>query len=184
MRKGSFVTAAIVLLSAFASTARADDYTIDAMHGGVTFRVSHLDLSNVYGRFNTVSGSFKIDGANSSFDMAIKADSVDTGNKGRDDHLRGGDFFNAKQFSQITFKSTAVKPVEGGLEVTGDFTMHGVTKPITFTLKGGKVAEMKGKRTGYSTELVLKRSTWGMDKFTQMIGDDVQVAISIEGVSK
>ena len=186
MRRGLLVLTAIVLLPAFSSVARADEFTIDSVHSGVTFHVSHLDLTYVYGRFNSFSGDFKIDGGNSAFNMTIKVDSVDTGNKQRDGHLTGGDFFNAKQFSQMTFKSTAVKPVEGGYEVTGDFTMHGVTQPITFTLKGGKEAEFpKGvKRTGFSTQFTLKRSAYGMDKMVPMIGDEVYVAIGFEGAGK
>ena len=183
MRKGFIVLAALVAL---ASTARAQQYKIDSAHAGVNFRVTHIGLSWTFGRFNDVSGEFTVDGANSAFSVTIKADSIDTGNKQRDGHLSSPDFFNVKQFPLITFKSTAVKPVDGGLEVTGDFTLHGVTKPITFTLKGGNSAEMpKGvKRTGYTTELVLKRSEYEMDKMIPAAGDDVHVAISFEGTAK
>src|SRR5262249_11112345 len=109
-----------------------------------------------------------------------------TNNKKRDEHLRSPDFLNAKQFPGIAFKSTAVKPIQDGFEVTGDLTLHGVTKSITFPLKGGaKAAFPKGSlRTGYSTELLLKRSAFGMDKMLQAVGDDVYVAISFEGVKK
>src|SRR5437763_1484477 len=81
---------------------------------------------------------------------------------------QGPDFFNAKQFPLIAFKSSAVKPVEGGLQVTGDLTLHGVSRPVTFVLRGGKTAEFpKGvQRVGYSVELTIKRSDFGMDKFT------------------
>ncbi|MFL5341647.1 MAG: YceI family protein [Gemmataceae bacterium] len=183
MRKGFIVVAALLVL---APVARAQHYAVDPAHAGVNFRVTHVGLSWTFGRFNDVSGEFTVDGANSTFALTIKADSVDTGNKQRDGHLCSPDFFNVKQFPQITFKSTAVKPVEGGLDVTGDFTMHGVTKPMTFTLKGGNTAELpKGvKRTGYTTELVLKRSEYGMDKMIPGAGDDVHVAISFEGTAK
>jgi polyisoprenoid-binding protein YceI len=177
-------------LSGPAAPARAgQDYAVDPMHTAITFKISHLGLSWVYGRFNDFSGAFTLDPADpgkSSFTMTIKTESIDTGNKKRDDHLRSPDFFNVKQIPAMSFKSTAVRMVDGTIEVTGDFTLHGVTKPITFTLKGGRMAEFpKGvQRTGYSTELSIKRSEFGMDKLTDAIGDTVYLAISFEGVKK
>jgi polyisoprenoid-binding protein YceI len=91
-----------------------------------------------------VSGAFTVDGGNtagSSFALTIKADTIDTANGKRDDHLRSPDFFDVKQFPTIAFKSTSVKPTEEGFEVTGDLTIHGVTKSITFPLKGGRKAQ-------------------------------------------
>jgi polyisoprenoid-binding protein YceI len=181
---------ALVLAGLAAAAARAaDTYTVDAMHTGVNFKISHLGLSWTYGRFNDVSGTFTIDPANpgnSSFALTIKADSIDTANAKRDEHLKSPDFLNVKQFPVLTFKSTSVKAAEGGLEVTGDFTLHGVTKTLTFSLKGGRTAEFpKGVgRTGYSTELALKRSDFGMDKLKEAIGDEVYISISFEGVKK
>jgi polyisoprenoid-binding protein YceI len=168
--------------------ARADDYALDEMHTAANFKISHLGLSWTYGRFDDLSGSFTIDAdaGKSAFALTIKTDSIDTNNKKRDDHLRSPDFFNVKQFPAITFKSTSVKAAEGGYEVTGDLTLHGVTKSVTFPLKGGKTAEFpKGTvRTGYSTELVLKRSDYGMDKLAPAVGDEVYIAISFEGTKK
>src|SRR5713226_2028376 len=148
---------------------RAENYVIDDNHSSVSFKIDHLGLSWIHGRFNAVSGNFTIDKndpSKSAFELTLKAESIDTNNKKRDAHLRSPDFFNVKQFPTITFKSTMVKTAEGGFEVTGDLTMHGETKPITFTLKGGKEAEFpKGvQRTGYSTELALKRSDFGINK--------------------
>ena len=126
------------------------------------------------------------DATRCAFAVDIKATSIDTANAQRDNHLRSPDFFNVKQFPAIGFKSTAVKQVKGGFEVTGDFTMHGVTKPLTFTLEGGKESEFpKGvKRTGFTTNLVLKRSDFGIDKGVPMVGDEVHVEISFQGAMK
>lgn len=166
----------------------ADEYTVDPMHSGVNFKISHLGLSWIYGRFDSYSGNFTLDPADPgkcAFGLTIKAASIDTNNAKRDDHLRSPDFFNVKQFSAIRFKSTAVKPVKDGYAVTGDLTLHGVTKPVTFTLLGGRKAEFQGmQRTGFSTELVLKRSEFGMVKFAEALGDDVHIAISFEGIKK
>jgi polyisoprenoid-binding protein YceI len=170
-------------------SARADDYAIDQDHTSVSFQIAHLDLSYVHGRFNQTSGTFTVDRANpekSRFEVVIPVDSLDTNNKKRDTHLLGTDFFDARKYPQITFRSKSVKAVKEGFEVSGDFTMHGITRPITFTLKGGKEAEFpKGvQRIGFSTELVIKRTQFGMDKLVGPVGDEVYIAISFEGVKK
>ena len=171
-----------------ASSAFADDYAIDPVHSSVTFKSRHMGISWVHGRFNTFSGNVaydKADPAKSSFEMTIKTDSVDTGNKGRDAHLANADFFDAKQFANITFKSTSVKTAKDGLEVEGDFTMHGTTKKIKFLLQGGKEADIRGKKVvGFWTELTVKRSEFGMDKMLEGIGDEVPVSISFEAGKK
>ena len=187
---GAVLYAALVsILGAGAPARAADGYVVDPVHSSVSFKVSHLGLSWVHGRFNEYSGTFTLDpddAAKSSFTLAIKAESVDTNNPKRDEHLRAPDFFNVKQFPALTFKSTAVKAIKDGYEVTGDLTIHGVTKPASFTLVGGRKAEFpKGvQRTGYSTELTIKRSDFGMDKGLDAVGDDVHIAISLEGTKK
>jgi polyisoprenoid-binding protein YceI len=167
----------------------AADYEIDGMHSGVNFKIAHAGISWVYGRFDSFSGGFSLDPKNpaaASFAMSIKADSIDTNNKKRDEHLSSPDFFNVKQFPAMEFKSTAVKPVDDGYQVTGDFTMHGVTKPITLVLKGGRSAEFPPgtKRTGFVTQFTLKRSDFGIDKFKEMLGDEVYIDVSFEATQK
>ncbi len=163
------------------------------MHSGVNFKISHIGLSWIHGRFNSYSGTFSIDpddAGKCTFELKINADSIDTNNKQRDGHLRSPDFFNVKQFPTITFESTGVKAIKDGYEVTGNLTMHGVTKPVTFALGGGKKAEFPpgsgSSRTGFSTELIIKRSDFGvgLEKFAGALGEDVHVAISFEGVQK
>ncbi len=181
---------ALVLLAAFGGNqARAADYEIDPAHTGITFKISHLGLSWTFGHFNDFSGSFTLDTeapAKSSFAMTIKTDSIDTGNKKRNAHLGTPDFFDTKQFPTMTFKSTSVKPIENGYEVVGDFTMHGVTKSISFPLQGGRTAEFpKGvQRVGFTTELKILRADYGMDKMLDAIGKEVHIAVSFEGVKK
>src|SRR5690242_5758721 len=141
-----WVAGAAVVLAGFGLTAsvRADEYVIDGMHSGVNFKIGHIGLSWVYGRFDKFSGGFTLDAndpSKASFRLTIEAASVDTNNEKRDGHLKSPDFFNAKQFPTINFQSTAVKAVKDGYQVTGDLTMHGVTKPVTFVLVGGKQAE-------------------------------------------
>jgi polyisoprenoid-binding protein YceI len=188
MRVRSLLVSPLILFVVAMPSLAADEYLVDGMHAGVNFKISHLGLSWVYGRFNDFSGGFTLDSdpGKCSFNLSIKTDSIDTNNKKRDDHLRSPDFFNAKQFPAITFKSTAVKAVKDGYEVTGDLTMHGVTKSVSFALLGGRKAEFpKGvQRTGFSTELTIKRSEFGMDKFTDGVSDEVPISISFEGTKK
>lgn len=193
MKRFTLMTACSLLVCgvlALASPVRAaDDYDFDLVHSSVSFKARHLDISWIHGRFNQVDGKFSIDRQNpgkSSFQLTIKADSVDTGNPARDEHLRQPDYFDTKQFPTIEFRSTAVKAITGGYEVTGDFTMHGVTKKITLTLMGGKEIEWKGtKRVGFATEVKLKRSDFNFDKSAiGAIGDEAIIIIDCEGMRK
>lgn len=178
-----------VLCTAGTSGFAADEYAYDLVHSSVSFKARHLDVSWIHGRFNEVDGKFSLDRqdpSKSKFELTIKADSIDTANKARDEHLRQPDYFDTKQFPTIEFKSTSTKAVEGGYEVTGDFTMHGKTKKITFVLKGGKEHTFKDvKRVGFSTELSLKRSDFGFDKNAiGPIGDEALIIIDCEGMKK
>jgi polyisoprenoid-binding protein YceI len=187
LRSFAGLTITVAALVAVAP-ARADDYAIDGMHAGINFEISHLGLSWVHGRFNDFTGTFAIDPdpAKCSFALTIKAGSIDTNNQKRDDHLRSPDFFNAKQFPTITFASTAVKPTKDGYDVTGDLTMHGVTKSITLPLVGGHKAEFPPgvPRTGFSMTSSVKRSEFDVSKFAEAVGDEVFVSISFEGTKK
>ncbi len=178
----------MLVVVAAAPAGAAEEYGIDPAHSSVSFKISHMGLSYIHGRFNDISGSFTLDQdpASCSFSMTLKADSIDTANQKRDEHLKGPDFFNAKQFPTITFKSTSIKPIKDGYAVTGDLTMHGATKAVSFSLVGGRKVEFpKGvTRTGYSTDLILKRSDFGIDKFAQMLGEDVHISIGFEGTHR
>ena len=172
-----------------AATHAADDYAYDGVHSSISFKARHLDISWIHGRFNEAEGIFSLDRetpAKSKFELSIKADSVDTANAKRDEHLRQPDYFDTKQFPTINFKSTSVKATDGGYEVTGDFTMHGKTKKVTLLMKGGKEHDFKGtKRVAFSTELSLKRSDFGFDPSAiGPIGDEALIMIDCEGVRK
>ena len=178
-----------ITLCAAGFAVAADEYAYDGVHSSVSFKARYLDISWIHGRFNEVEGKFSVDredASKSSFELTIKADTVDTANKARDEHLRQPDYFDTKQFPTITFKSTSVKAIKSGYAVTGDFTMHGKTKPITFELHGGKEITFMGmKRAGFSTELTVKRSDFGFDpKGIGPIGDEAKILIDCVGVRK
>ena len=167
----------------------ADSFQVDTVHSSVLFRVKHMNVSQAYGRFNDVAGKFLVDESDptkSVFDLTINAESIDTANSKRDLHLKGPDFFNAKQFPTITFKSKTVAKSAGGYDVSGDLTLHGVTKPVTFKLAvTGSGKGMRGEAlSGVEASTVLKRSDFGMGYMVGPIGDEVQVTASLEGGRK
>lgn len=179
----------VILVAADKSASAADVYEYDQVHSSVSFKSRHLDISWIHGRFNEVAGKFSLDRddpSKSTFELTIKTDSIDTANEARDKHLRQPDYFDTKQFPTIEFKSTSTKAIDGGYEVTGDFTMHGTTNKITLVLMGGKEHSFKDvKRVAFSTELSVKRSDYGFDKRAiGAIGDKALIMIDCEGVRK
>lgn len=193
LRLRSVVLSAVVLSLVGAVQARAaETYKIDPVHSTAIFRIAHLTSSFVYGRFDDVGGTFTVDEQKPEdvkFDVSIKADSVDTNSAARDKHLKSADFFSVKEFPTLSFKSTAVKSAGGKkYDVTGDLTIHGVTKSVTVTIDFVGTADgtqMKmGFRAGYEAHLSIKRSDFGMDKMVPMIGDEVQLTVSLEGVKE
>jgi len=177
---------AAVIVAACSMTARADSYNVDMVHSSVSFMIGHAGISNIHGRFNDYSGTFVIDSADpakSTFALSIKVDSVDTGNRKRDDHLQADDYFDVKKFPTIDFVSTKVTPFDGGYDVAGNLTIHGVTQPIEMKLIGGTrtVEFPKGtQRVGVVTSLSLKRSEFGMKTALGSLGDDVNIHIGLE----
>ena len=115
--------------------AKALTYDIDNVHSAVIFRVRHLGIGMAYGRFNDISGTITYGGKDSlkssSIAVSVEADSVDTNSKDRDEHLKSPDFLSAKEFPKIEFKSTKVEQKGEETTVTGDLTLHGITKPVT-----------------------------------------------------
>lgn len=170
--------------------ASADEYTVDARHSTVIFRVKHIGVSYFYGRFNEVEGGFTFDEADPTklvLDVAIKTKSIDTHNKKRDQHLKGPDFFHVKQYETISFKSTKVEQGEGGTyRVTGDLTLHGTTKPITVDVAHvGSGSDRRGRKlAGLETSFTIKRSEFGMDYMLGGLGDDIHIIVSLEGFSQ
>lgn len=181
MFKRTFLAA---LLSTAALTFAADTYKIDPVHSTVIFGAHHAGAGYSFGRFNGQSGSFTLDGANSKFDVEIKVDTVDSANAKRDEHLKSADFFNAKQYPTITFKSTKVEKTDDTtLSVTGDLTLHGVTKAITFPLKLTGTGEFPAgtKRAGVLAEFAVKMSDYGIKGIPGAVGDEIKLIVSFEG---
>jgi len=182
----AFVFLVTALLAA-APLRAADSYKVDPVHSTVIFRVNHMGTSWVYGRFDEVSGTFTVDEKSPEFDISVNADSVDTNNKQRDTHLKSADFFSVKEFPTITFKSTSVTSTgEKKFDVTGDLTLHGVTKSITVPIEfvGAADSKQMGSRAGYEALFSVKRSDYGMDKMVGPVGDEIHLTVSFEGVKQ
>ncbi len=164
------------------------EYAIDQAHSGVTFEVDHLGFTKVVGRFNDINGNFTVaTDKPSSLNVTIQSASIDTNHDKRDDHLRGPDFFNAKQFPTITFSSPLdIKTVGGKAVIEGNLTLLGVSKPIVLNIEKGKEGNDPWGlyRAGYSATAAIKRSDYGMNFMQGGLGDDIQVTINVEAVKQ
>jgi|DewCreStandDraft_2_1066082.scaffolds.fasta_scaffold00291_25 polyisoprenoid-binding protein YceI len=164
-------------------------YRIDPVHSTVIFRVKHMNTAFVYGRFNQFSGTLVVDEKNperSSVQFEIDLNSVDTGNAQRDDHLRSPDFFNTRQFPKATFKSTRVRKINNTtVEVQGNLTLRGVTKPLTVRVTfTGKGRNPRGQEIiGFETTFTIKRSEFGINYgLNGGLSDEVRLTVSVEAI--
>lgn len=172
-----------------------DAYKIDASHSEVGFKVRHI-LSKTAGRFSKFDGVITVNAkemGKSTVEVTIDAKSLSTDNAKRDEHLNSPDFFDTAKFPTLTFKSTSVVDKGNGqLEVTGDFTMHGVTKRITVpVLALGATKDPWGNtRGGWEATFKVNRKDFGitwnkvLDNGSGMLGDEVEVSLNFEGVKQ
>lgn len=158
-------------------------YSIDPVHSSVVFRIKHMDTAWFWGTFGKISGEFSVDGPGN-VHVEIDAASVTTRADARDNHLKGPDFFDVKQFPTITFTSSKVTKVKDGeYKVDGELEMHGQKKPLSLTATKTGEGKMMGKAiVGWETEFTVKRSDFGITggRAGGGLGDEVKVIISVE----
>jgi polyisoprenoid-binding protein YceI len=178
---------AALLLAAGAVHADPVRYDLDPNHTQVEFSWNHFGFSNITGRFDEVEGNFQFDPADptrSSIDVTIPIASIDTGVGALDEHLQGADFFDAAQFPVATFKSSKVERVDAdSLKVSGDLTIHGVSKPAVLDVTINKIGEhpMAGRAAaGFDAKTTIKRSDFGINKYVPNVSDDIVIAITSE----
>lgn len=187
---GSIALGAFLAMPALA---QANEWKIDPYHSKAAFAVKHMMISNVRGEFAKVSGSAQYDGKDVKsikVNATIDASSIDTGNEDRDKHLRGKDFFETDKFPDIKFVSKSAKSAGSGkFKLTGDLTMHGVTKEVTLDVEGpsDKINDNHGNvKVGASASAEINRKDFGisygglMDNGGAMISDNVKITLDIE----
>jgi polyisoprenoid-binding protein YceI len=185
-----------LLSSLAAASALAAPWEIDSSHASATFSVKHFGVSNVNGTLGAVTGMVELDDADPSkgkIDATIDVKAIDTKWAKRDEHLRSADFFEVDKFPSMTFKSTKiVKVSKTKLKVTGDLTIHGVTKPVTLDTEVSP--EIKNPFSGNPVRAVtasalINRQDFGLKwqapaEAVKVVGDEVKVAIELELVQK
>jgi polyisoprenoid-binding protein YceI len=185
------VLTAVVCLAAQSSFAA--HFNVDSAHSSINFNIKHM-VSKVNGHFNDFTGDFNFDPkkpTDSTAEMTIQTASISTDNVKRDTHLKSPDFFDADKFPTITFKSKKVEAHgKDKYKLVGDFTMHGVTKEVTFDVEFGGIAKdpMGSTRAGFTATTKINRKDFGiiwnkaLDSGGYLLGDDVAITVQLEGI--
>lgn len=185
---------ALVAVAALAapSLAHAAAWDIDPSHSAAGFSVRHMMISNVHGEFGKVAGTVDWDGKTGAIEATIDASSINTRDEKRDGHLKSPDFFDVAKYPTITFKSQKITAKGSKLTVTGDLTIHGVTKPVVLAVEASK--EMKdpwgNTRLGATATTKINRKDFGLvwNKALEtggvVVGDEVSISIDLELIKK
>lgn len=189
------LVAASVLALACASTAAVAapaTYELDPGHTQVVFRWSHFGFSHPTGQFGTVNGTLQFDPeapTDAKLSVTIPIASINTNVPELDEHLQKADFFDAAKYPEATFKSTRVEQgaTKDKLKVTGDLSLHGVTRPLVLDVtinKVGKHPMGAAAAAGFDATTTIKRSDFGIQQYVPMISDDIDVRITTEAIAK
>ncbi len=178
---------AVALAGSFAVSAyAADTYSIDPNHTFPVFEVNHLGYSVQHGRFDKTSGTITLDMAakKGSVDLTIETTSLDMGFPLWNEHLSADGFFNTAKFPTMTFKSTKlIFKDDKVVAAEGDFTLLGVTKPLTVTVNDFKCGDhpmLKKPMCGANISGTIKRSEFGMTKYVPAVSDDIKIHVPVE----
>ncbi len=169
-----------------ATTAASQQFAVDPVHSSVMFKIKHADAAYFYGRFNEVAGSFVLGDSGGNLNVTVQTASIDTNSAGRDNHLKGPDFFNAREHPEISFNSTNVKKTaENKYKATGTISLHGVSKEITVDIEHTGYGEFRGQRAGFEAQFTIDRTEFGMTKYVEegVLGANVTLIVAIEGVA-
>lgn len=193
MKLRSLLIATLALGLAASTQAAVETYAIDPVHSSVGFTVRHL-VSKVPGSFTKFAGTVTVDRDNleaSTVTATIDTTSINTANDKRNDHLKSPDFFDTAKFGTIDFKSTNWKKIgENTFDVTGDLTIHGVTKPVVLhtTLLGfGAGMQPNSQVSGWEATTTINRRDFGVNgpaMLGKAVGDDVTITIGVEAQKK
>lgn len=188
MRMFRYLLIAGLLGAAATVQASPVTYKLDPGHTMVLFSWNHFGYSNPTANLGLAEGTLVFDEqdpAKSSVDVTLPLSNLDTHVSALDEHLKQADFFDAAKYPTVTFKSTGVVPVDGThFKVSGNLTVHGVTKPVTLDATLNKIGPhpmMKVQAIGFDATTTLKRSDFGMGAYVPMVSDEIQVRITTEG---
>ncbi|GAA3409359.1 YceI family protein [Paenibacillus hodogayensis] len=171
-------------------------WAVDPTHSGIDFSVKHMMIANVKGSFHSFEATIDADPqdlTSASVEFTIDVSSIDTRNKDRDAHLLSADFFDTEKYPKIGFKSTGISAKgDGEYDVTGDLSLHGVTRPETFqvTFEGAGKDPWGNEKVGFSGKGKIKRSDFGLsynavlEAGGVLIGDEIKISLEIEGVKQ
>lgn len=183
------LTAIVFGLAAGTASAEQERYVFDKAHTQILFFVSHLGFSMMQGEFHDYDGEFvfdRDDPSRSSVEVSIATASVDTDHEKLNEHLRTPDFFNSEAHPTMSFKSTSIERTgENSGRITGDFTMLGVTRPLTLNVTFNKAdvhPVNKNYIAGFSGSTTIRRSDYGMTYSVPAVGDEVEVRLEVEGI--
>jgi polyisoprenoid-binding protein YceI len=194
--KKSLIAFGFAIILAATTHAQTTTWQLDPAHSNAQFSVRHLGISNVQGEFTKLTGTVNLDDqdiSKSTVTASIDVNSLDTRQPHRDDDLKTDHFFDAAKFPTITFQSTKIWSTgDGTAKMTGNLTLHGVTKEVTFDVTGPtKVIQVMGTRRGASATTKINRQEFGMVFMSnslpggdQMIGDTVTITLDIEMLKK
>lgn len=185
---GLFLSPTSQARTARAQGAQATAFQIDPVHSTIVFRIKHSGVSYFYGTIHRPEGKYALDfetPSNSAMSVTAKVENIDTGNDGRDKHLKSPDFFAARQFPEISFVGREFAATgEGEMMVTGDLTMLGQTRAVEAHVSWvGQADTGRGIKSGLEAQFKIERSKWGMTKFIEegALGDEVTLYVSLEG---
>jgi polyisoprenoid-binding protein YceI len=178
-----------LVFAAGAAIASPVQYDMDANHTRVDFSWTHFGFSHPMGRFDKFEGDFRFDPADptkSTVSVTIPIDSIDTGVAKLDAHLKSPDFFDTARYPTATFKSTRVEANgEHGLKVTGDLTLHGVTRPVVLDVVVNRIGPhpMGGRAAaGFDATTTIKRSDFDISNYVPNVSDEIAISISTEAM--
>ena len=170
-------------------------WNIDPVHSVAEFKVKHMMISNVKGRFTKVSGTLSLDEddiTRSHVEAAVEVASITTNDDQRDTHLKSADFFDVEKFPQLTFRSARITRTRGGeLQAEGDLTIHGVTRKVLFDVDGPTppvTDPWGGTRIGLSATTKINRKDYGLtwnaalETGGILVGEDVTLTLEVEFV--
>ncbi len=177
----------LLLLTSLPAFAAAEKYNIDVNHTAVTFSWNHFGFSHPVARLNKISGEFmfdKDDLSKSSIKVTLPLDGLDTGVEKLDADLKAEGFFDAAKYPDITFASTKVEKTGADtLKVTGNLSVHGVTKPVVLKVEVNKIGEnpmMRVASAGFDADTVIERSEFGVGRLVPMVSDAIHVHITLD----